>query len=248
MKVILTESQFQLIKEDALIEVMCESLMEDASIGKMVEKLKAAVVAGAITVPLALVAVNRLPVSDFQKEHLKNQIENIKSNEGEDKSISLAQAQADSLFDKKVDAVKEYMAYAAKNVKYNPDNIKISPEEMVKACDETGFDLPLLMAQAHMESCFGLTPRAQKTNSVFSIGSYDNGKNATTYATQDASIRPYITIMQRDYLRDKGIDDMLSPGKFTNQNNQRYASAQNYESNINSVRNRIIRMFPILAE
>ena len=248
MKVILTESQFQLIKEDALIEVMCESLMEDASIGKMVEKLKAAVVAGAITVPLALVAVNRLPVSDFQKEHLKNQIENIKSNEGEDKSISLAQAQADSLFDKKVDAVKEYMAYAAKNVKYNPDNIKISPEKIVAICDETGFDLPLLMAQAHMESCFGLTPRAQNTNSVFSIGSYDNGKNASIYSTQDDSIAPYIKIVQNDYLRNRSIEDMLSPGNFTNKNNHRYASAKNYESNINSIRNRIIRMFPILSK
>ena len=246
MKVILTESQLQLIKEEAIVQVMCESLMEDTSIGKMVEKLKAAVVAGAITIPLALLAVDRLPVSDFQKEHLKNQIETIKSENGN--SISLAQAQADSLFNQKVDAVKQYMAYAAKNVKLNPENIKISPEEMVKACDETGFDLPLLMAQAHMESCFGLTPRAQRTNSVFSIGSYDNGKDAVTYPTQDASIKPYITIMQRDYLRDRGVDDMLSPGNFTNQNNQRYATAKNYENSVNSVRNRIIKMYPILAQ
>ena len=78
MKVILTESQLRLIKEDALIELMRESLMEDTSIGKMVEKLKAAVVAGAISLPLAIVTINKLPVSDFQKECLRNQIENIR--------------------------------------------------------------------------------------------------------------------------------------------------------------------------
>ena len=245
MKVILTESQLQLIKEDALIEVMCESLMEDASIEKMVKKLKAAVVAGTISLPLALVTINRLPVSDFQKEHLRSQIERIHSGEDADNTMSLEKAQADSIFDKKVEAVKEYMAYAAKNVNLNPENIQISPEEMVTACDTMNFDLPLLMAQAHMESCFGLTKRARETNSVFSIGLYDNGKNAATYPTQNASIRPYIKIVQNDYLRGRSIEDMLSPGNFTNKNNHRYASAKNYESNINSVRNRIINMFPI---
>ena len=248
MKVILTESQLQLIKEDALIEVMCESLMEDASIGKMVKKLKAAIVAGTISLPLALVTINRLPVSDFQKEHLRSQIERIHSGENVDNAISLEKAQADSIFNKKVEAVKEYMAYAAKNVNLNPENIKISPEEMVIACDTMNFDLPLLMAQAHMESCFGLTKRARETNSVFSIGLYDNGKNAATYPTQNASIRPYIKIVQNDYLRDRSIEDMLSPGNFTNKNNHRYASAKNYESNINSIRNRIINMFPILSQ
>ena len=248
MKVILTESQLQLIKEDALIEVMCESLMEDASIEKMVKKLKAAVVAGTISLPLALVTINRLPVSDFQKEHLRSQIKNIRGGENGDNTISLEKAQADSIFNKKVEAVKEYMAYAAKNVNLNPENIKISPEKIVASCDETGFDLPLLMAQAHMESCFGLAPRAQKTNSVFSIGSYDNGKNASIYSTQDDSIAPYIKIVQNDYLRDRSIEDMLSPGNFTNKNNHRYASAKNYESNINSIRNRIINMFPILSK
>lgn len=248
MKVILTESQLQLIKEDALIEVMCESLMEDASIGKMVKKLKAAVVAGTISLPLALVTINRLPVSDFQKEHLRSQIKNIRGGENGDNTISLEKAQADSIFNKKVEAVKEYMAYAAKNVNLNPENIQISPEEMVIACDTMNFDLPLLMAQAHMESCFGLTKRARETNSVFSIGLYDNGKNAATYPTQNASIRPYIKIVQNDYLRDRSIEDMLSPGNFTNKNNHRYASEKNYESNINSVRNRIINMFPILSK
>lgn len=247
MKVILTESQLRLIKEDALIELMRESLMEDTSIGKMVEKLKAAVVAGAISLPLAIVTINKLPVSDFQKECLRNQIENIRGGENGYNTISLEKARTDSVFNKKVEAVKKYMAYAAENVNFNPENIKISPEKIVASCDETGFDLPLLMAQAHMESCFGLTPRAQKTNSVFSIGSYDNGKNASIYSTQDDSIAPYIKIVQNDYLRDRSIEDMLSPGNFTNKNNHRYASEKNYESNINSIRNRIIRMFPILS-
>jgi hypothetical protein len=140
------------------------------------------------------------------------------------------------------------MEWAAKNVGKDPEKIQLDPLNLVKACNETGFDLPLLLAQAHMESCFGLTPRAQKTNSVFSIGLYDDGSNNSSYATQDDSVIPYINVVKNNFLRDRSVDQMLEPGQFVNKNNQRYASAQNYENNIKSIRNRIIRMYPILGQ
>ena len=158
-----------------------------------------------------------------------------------------ALAVADPNFQKKVEALKEYMSIAAKNQNYSPDNIQISPEKMIEACNKTGFDLPLLIAQAHLESCFGLTPRARKTNSVFSVGSYDSGKNACTYATQDDSIEPYISLMQNNYMGDKTVDDILKPGALVNTQNKRYASDKNYERKVASIRNRIISKYPVLA-
>ena len=139
------------------------------------------------------------------------------------------------------------METAAKNQGFNPETIKLSPEEMVKACQETGFDLPLLMAQAHLESCFGLTKRAQKTNSVFSVGCWDNGKNRNTYETQDASIRPYIQLLQNNYLHNKGIDDILKPNSFVNHQGNRYASDASYESKLKSIRNKILKNYPVLG-
>lgn len=238
MKLILTENQLNLIKEDALADVICESIMQEASLQRMFDKVKAALVAG-VSVAVIMTAIHKANLSAAEKQQLEQFVQTEQVDEN---------PQADEKFAEKVQAVKDYMTYAAKNVKLNPENIQISPEEMVTACDSTNFDLPLMMAQAHMESCFGLTKRARETNSVFSIGLYDNGKNAASYPTQNASIMPYIRVMQKNYLRDRSVDDMLQPGQFVNGNNQRYASAQNYENGIKSIRNRIIRMYPILAE
>lgn len=238
MKLILTENQLNLIKEDALADVICESIMQEASLQRMFDKVKAALVAG-VSVAVIMTAIHKANLSAAEKQQLEQFVQTEQVDEN---------PQADEKFAEKVQAVKDYMTYAAKNVKLNPENIQISPEEMVTACDSTNFDLPLMMAQAHMESCFGLTKRARETNSVFSIGLYDNGKNAASYPTQNASIMPYIRVMQKNYLRDRSVDDMLQPGQFVNGNNQRYASAQNYENSIKSIRNRIIRMYPILAE
>ena len=153
----------------------------------------------------------------------------------------------DPHFKEKVEALKAYMETAAKNQSYDPNSILITPEAMIKACNQTDFDLPLLIAQAHLESCFGLTPRARKTNSVFSVGSYDNGKNVATYDTQDDCILPYINLMKNNYLRDRSVDDLLKPGSFVNGQNLRYASDKAYENKVKSIRNRIISKYPILG-
>ena len=102
-------------------------------------------------------------------------------------------------------------------------------------------------AQAHLESCFGITSRARKTNSVWSVGSYDNGKNVCTYNTQDDSIIPYIKLMQNNYLNGKDVDDILKPGGFVNNKGMRYASDPKYESKVKSIRNRILQKYPELG-
>ena len=128
-----------------------------------------------------------------------------------------------------------------------PKSMLMSPEKIVDICDENGFDLPLLLAQAHQESCFGMTNRARRTNSVWSVGSYDNGKDVCKYANQNSSIQPYINLMKNNYLADKTIDELLSPGNFVNKKGLRYAQDKNYEGKIKNLRNRIINKYPELA-
>ena len=46
----------------------------------------------------------------------------------------------------------------------------------------------------------------------------------------------------------KTLEDLLVPGKFVNDNGDRYASDKNYEKNIAYLRNFIINKFPELAQ
>jgi len=152
-------------------------------------------------------------------------------------------------FQDKVDAVYEYIKYALENQHYDINNLRLSPEQLVLASIENDFDLPMMMAQAHQESCFGMTPRARRTNSVFSVGSWDDGTDKCTYETQDDSIQPYIDLLKKSYMVNGKTElDLLKPKAFVNFRGHRYAGDPNYESRVKNIRNRIIKMFPVLAE
>ena len=254
MEFILTESQVLYLKEEAMAQVLQESLlMEVTSFKQLVNKVKAALVAG-VTASVLLIAINKLQIPQSQKIVLTNMVqqEQLYNNKVQEEPQEEPQAKEtpiedNSDFQEKVDAVQQYMEYAAKNQKFNPEHIQLSPEYIVKICNSENFDLPLLLAQAHLESCFGLTNRARKTNSVFSVGSYDNGKNVCVYPDQNSSVKSYINLMKNDYLKNKSIDQMLKPGQMVNPLNKRYASDKSYEGKLKNVRNRIIRMFPELT-
>lgn len=229
--IIITESQLRLISESLNVEMILEEASEDGDRTNILRTVKRLLYAGFAT-SVILTAVMNLNVSDSIKKEAE---EIIMSN------------QPDSTFIQRVNAVKKYMKAAAENQGYNPEDIKLSPEAMVLAAEENDFDLPFLLAQAHLESCFGLTPRARKTNSVFSVGCYDNGKNVCKYSTQDDSIIPYINLIKNDYLVDgKTIENLLQKGKFVNAINKRYASDPYYEGKVKNIRNRIVSKFPEL--
>ena len=229
--IIITESQLRLISESLNVEMILEEASEDGDRTNILRTVKRLLYAGFAT-SVILTAVMNLNVSDAIKREAE---EIIMSN------------QPDSTFIQRVNAVKKYMKAAAENQGYNPEDIKLSPEAMVLAADENDFDLPFLLAQAHLESCFGLTPRARKTNSVFSVGCYDSGKNVCKYSTQDDSIVPYINLIKNDYLVDgKTIENLLQKGKFVNAINKRYASDPYYEGKVKNIRNRIVSRFPEL--
>ena len=101
------------------------------------------------------------------------------------------------------------MAYALKNQGYTLKSTDLKPETLVKVSIESGIDLPFIMAAAHQESCFGATPRAKRTNSVFSVGSFDNGKNLAVYSHPDESIEGYIKLLNNDYLINDSIKILI---------------------------------------
>ena len=246
---VLTEQQLNNLKEYYLLESYIGPVNESIDLNKLWQKYKQAIVAG-VAASAIFASINNLAVDKQTRYTLSNLAQNelnAMTKAGETNNYEHQLTQNASLQDK-VDAVKDYITKAVKNQGYNPNNLKLSPEEMVFACEETGYDLPMLMAQAHLESCFGFGKRARQTNSVFSVGCYDNGKNMAKYKSQNASIRPYIKLMQNDYLRDnKSVDDILSQNAFVNMNGHRYAQDKNYENKVKSIRNKILKQYPQLA-
>ena len=228
-RIILSEHQIKVITEQCMID----EIMSNNKEGSLSQKVKHLLMIGVAASTIA-VAINRAVASQDEKR---------------DAMELIRDSAVDSLFNAKVDALKKYMTTAAKNQGYNPEDIKLSPEEIVKASDETGFDLPFLVAAMHQESCFGLSPRSRRTNSVCNVGSYDNGRDVVKYPTQNSSIIPYIHLIQNDYLTDeKTLNDLLQKDKFVNFGGKRYASDKKYESKIKYLINYIKKNYPILAK
>lgn len=136
----------------------------------------------------------------------------------------------------------EYMEESAARAGLNPYLIEITPEYILDLVEHTGFDLPLLLAQARQESCFGLTNRAKRTNSVFSMGSFDDGRDTCTFDTQDESVDYYIERMLSDYLSSSTVGQLLR--KFVNYRGDRYASDPHYEDKIRSIRKSVLERYP----
>lgn len=152
-------------------------------------------------------------------------------------------------YDEKVAAVRTYMHNTVRASKKNPSTIRITPEKIVKVAHARGFDIPLLLAQAHIESCFGTSKRARRTNSVFAVGSYDSGRDICRYRTQDDCIDDYIDVLNTRYLKkyNYNVDRLLADGNFvTGKKRTRYASNPSYERTVRNLRNRIIKQHPVL--
>ena len=236
MKIIITEDQFKyLVYEEYRSNALYETLNESLSLDDIRQKIKNAVLAG-IALTTIFFAINKLHVSQVEKHRL---IELAK--------IEAEHKKQDSLFNVKVQACKEYMEWALNNKGKTLQDTKLKPETLVKCAIDMDMDLPFIMAAAHQESCFGSTNRAKRTNSVFSVGSYDNGRDYATYSDPNESVAPYISLLKKDYLiNGKTIQDLMVPGKFINYDGKRYASDKNYEKSIQYLRNLIIKKFPEL--
>ena len=158
MKFIINESQFDFIKEYSMLqEITGETLTEGFDIKSLINRYKAALAAG-IAASVIAFAIDGLGLNEKYKNYIKQEVG--------------VEQQVNTLRDKKIEDVTKYIAQALKNQNMSIENLQLSPEKIVDVCQKNNFDLPLLLAQAHLESCFGMTNRARKTNSVWSVGSW----------------------------------------------------------------------------
>ena len=241
MKVVLTENQLNnlfLIEEISI--VLSENINENLNSENLRQKIRKLLLSG-VAIASIVMSLNLMNATQRQKE---NAIQIAKQEEAQIKDAM----RRDSITNIKIEACKKYMSTALDNQGYNEESTQLSPKAIVKAAEKHSFDLPLLIAAAHLESCFGATSRAKRTNSVYSVGAYDNGNDMVTYGHPDDSIEGYINLIKNDYLiNGKTINDLLKPGGFVNKNGHRYASKKNYEALLKNVRNRIIRQYPELV-
>lgn len=246
-KIFLTEEQLEyIIKEDRVLlnegffkkwYTGCESFHE------YFNRTLTLLSMGVLSVTMGIAIMKQYFPEEMEKN--KNEIL-LKFNSAENKtnkeSVNFSNEKND-LFKRRVTEINNLMKYVSELNGRDPNKIELSAEHIVNMCDKYNYSLPLLLAQAHIESHFGTTQRAKKTNSVFSVGSYDDGRNIYNPSTQNESVENYIKIMQRDYLANQSIDELLQPGHFVNHNGHRYASDKNYENKIKQTMNGIIKKF-----
>ena len=238
MKVILTEKQIDsLLQAEGVARLLQESLGDSKNLENL-KKIVLRLIAAGIAATTIIAAINKVNAPSWEKEKLRQMVL-ARQNNAE---------KIDTVFEKKVNACREYMEYALKNQNFTLNSTGLKPETLVKASMEYDFDLPFLMAVAHQESCFGATPRARRTNSVFSEGAWDNGSDKVKYSDPNESVYGYIDLLNNSYLvNGKTLFDLLKPGSFVNGIGKRYASDKAYEQKISSIRKRILQKYPELA-
>lgn len=150
----------------------------------------------------------------------------------------------------KHEAVLSYNQYKSELVK----EVKVYIDSVAPTSNLTGYaivdysekydlDIKFVLAQAQIESHFGTTGMALKTNSVFNVGaydsaSYDNINGKFKYKHPDYSIEPYMQLLYKDYITGTKTElDLMA--KYVNKNGKRYSSNANYENDLFNLYKRI---------
>jgi len=116
---------------------------------------------------------------------------------------------------------------------------QLSPELLVEKCVEYETDIVFVLAQALLESHFGTRGKATTTNSVWNVGTYDNGRVLYRYRTPDESLEPYLKLLNEKYLINitpqgdtifKDLKHLVSDKGYVNYAGNRFASARGYEN------------------
>ena len=121
---------------------------------------------------------------------------------------------------------------------------KLDGEIVVDMCCEYNVDITFVLAQGQIESHFGTTGTARKTNSVFNVGAY-NGYSASKqrangfgFSHPNESVEPYLILLTNKYLvNGKTVNDLMYA--YVNHLGMRYASDTRYEYMLRSVYNKI---------
>lgn len=112
---------------------------------------------------------------------------------------------------------------------------------LVEKCEEYKIPITFVLAQGELESKFGTTGLAYRTNSIWNVGAYDNYdiKNIKIkYENPNDSVEPYLNLLNSNYLNGKTIEDLFD--SFTDINGNRYATDKYYESKLKTIHNYIL--------
>ena len=187
------------------------------------------------SVILVLLVISSIGVSYFTTKNINS------SNGNSDYSYQIYRARTElameGVKDDIVTAIDNYIDSVA------PDN-GLNGIKLFELCDKYGEDVRFAIAQAQVESHFGTTGMAAKTNIVWNVRTYDGDtledikRRKATFKHPDESIEPYLLLLVNDYLvNGKTEEDMFI--NFVNYDNKRYASNTKYEDMMVSVYNRI---------
>lgn len=97
------------------------------------------------------------------------------------------------------------------------------------------YPLDLLLTQGQIETKLGKTLKSQ--HNYFNVGNTDSGATRDFPSAKD-SVKNYMELMYNDYLAkgQKSPEDLLKPQGFVNYRGSRYASAPNYETELDKQR------------
>ena len=115
----------------------------------------------------------------------------------------------------------------------------LSPEYLVRKCLEYDTDIIFVLSQALLESHFGTKGKAAETNSVWNVGTYDDGQILYRYRNANESLEPYLKLVNDKYLIEvtakgdtifKDLYHLVQDRGYTNYDGRRFASARGYEN------------------
>lgn len=153
-------------------------------------------------------------------------------------------------YHEKVAAVEDYLitAFTRYGHPERLKNLDITAEDFVRVAYEEDIDLPLLLAAGWIETKMGTEGVcvSRGTNSMYSVGAWDDGTTRKFYDSKVDSMRHYAQIIKNDYLRGRDVETLLKDGNFVNKNGHRYASNPSYERDLRNTRNKILKNYEIL--
>lgn len=121
---------------------------------------------------------------------------------------------------------------------------KLEGKIVVDMCLKYNVDIIFVLAQGQIESHFGTTGTARKTNSVFNVGAFDGRSSATQikkgfgFEHPNESVEPYLKLLCNNYLVNGMNTDKLMYN-YVNKYGHRYASSRGYEQMLRCVYNSI---------
>ena len=197
--------------------------------------------------------MKKFVIKDFFKKHLDNigicvctmvfvlvGIEIVRFVQYENEQRELKNYPFEVMKHEAVLSYNQYKSELVKEVKVYIDSVaptsNLTGYAIVDYSEKYDLDIKFVLAQGQIESHFGTTGMALKTNSVFNVGaydsaSYDNINGKFKYKHPDFSIEPYMQLLYKDYITGTKTElDLMA--KYVNKNGQRYSSNANYENDL----------------